>query len=43
MFVGALAYADDTALLAPTARAMCKLLSLCDEFAGGCNVLFNAK
>ena len=30
-------------LLAPTARATCKLLSLCDEFASGFNVLFNAK
>ena len=31
--VGTLAYADDIVLLAPTARAMRKLLSLCDEFA----------
>ena len=43
VFVGALTYADDIVLLAPTARAMRKLLSLCDEFAGGYNVLFNAK
>ena len=43
VFVGALAYADDIVLLAPTARAMRKLLSLCDEFASGFNVLFNAK
>ena len=43
MFVGALAYADDIVLLAPTARAMRKLLSLCDEFASGFNVLFNAQ
>ena len=43
MFVGALAYADDIVLLAPTARAMRKLLCLCDEFASGFNVLFNAK
>ena len=43
MFVGALAYADDIVLLALTARAMQKLLSLCDEFAIGFNVLFNAK
>ena len=40
MFVGALAYADDIVLLAPTARATCKLLSLCDEFASEFNVLF---
>ena len=43
MFVGALAYADDIVLLAPTARATRKLLSLCDECAGGFSVLFNAK
>ena len=42
VFVSALAYDDDIVLLAPTARAMCKLLSLCDEFASGFNVLFNA-
>ena len=33
VFVGALAYADDIVLLAPTARVMRKLLSLCNEFA----------
>ena len=43
VFVGALAYADDIVLLALTAKAMRKLLSLCDEFASGFNVLFNAK
>ena len=43
MFVGALAYADDIVLFAPTARVMCKLLSLRDEFASRFNVLFNAK
>ena len=43
VFVGALAYANDIVLLAPTVRAMRKLLSLCDEFASGFNVLFNAK
>ena len=42
VFVGALVYADDIVLLALT-RAMRKLLSLCDEFASGFNVLFNAK
>ena len=31
-FVGALAYADDLALLAPTATAMRKLLSICDDY-----------
>ena len=43
VFVGALAYADDIVLLAPTARAMRKLLSLCDEFASAFNLLFNVK
>ena len=43
VFVGALAYADDIVLSVPTARAMSKLLSLCDEFASGFNVLCNAK
>ena len=31
-FVGALAYADDLVLLAPTPTAMRKLLSICDEY-----------
>ena len=43
VFVSALAYADDIVLFAPTAKAMRKLLSLCDKFASGFNVLFNAK
>ena len=43
VFVGALAYADDIVLLAPTSRAIRKLLSLCDELASGFNVLFTAK
>ena len=42
VFVGSLAYADDIVLLAPTARAMRILLSLCDEFVSEFNVLFNA-
>ena len=32
-FVGALAYADDIVLIAPTATAMRKLLSICGEYA----------
>ena len=43
LFVVALAYADDIVLLAPTASVVRKLLSLCDEFASGFNVLFNVK
>jgi len=32
-FVGALLYADDIVLIAPTATAMRKLLSICGEYA----------
>ena len=32
-FVGALAYADDVALVCPTPSAMRRLLSLCEYFA----------
>ena len=43
VFLGALAYADDIVLLAPTHRAMRNMLALCDRFAEECNVVFNAK
>ena len=33
LFVGALAYADDLVLLAPTPSAMRHLLAICDEYA----------
>lgn len=42
-FVGALAYADDLVLLAPSATAIRRLLSECDTFASEYNMLFNAK
>jgi hypothetical protein len=41
-FVGALAYADDLVLLAPTANAMRSMLHVCDVYAAQYNVLFNA-
>jgi len=41
-FVGALAYADDIVLLAPTASAMRKMLKICEEYAGNLSVIFNA-
>jgi hypothetical protein len=41
-FVGALAYADDIVLLTPSARAMRKMLSICDGFAINYNMKFNA-
>ena len=43
VFVGALAYADDIALLAPTTRAMRLMLGICDDFAQECVIVFNAK
>ena len=33
LFVGALAYADDIALLAPTTRTVRSMLGICDDFA----------
>ena len=42
VFVGALAYADDIALLAPTSSAMWCLLRICDEYGQQFSVMFNA-
>ena len=42
MFVGALAYADDLILLAPTPHAMQCMLQLSAEYAKDYDVLFNA-
>ena len=41
-FVGALAYADDVVLLAPTAHAMRRLLSIHDEYGSEYSMSFNA-
>ena len=41
-FVGALAYADDLVLLAPSENAMRHMLRLCDDYAAQFNVVFNA-
>lgn len=41
-FVGALAYADDIVLLAPSPSAMRKLLLICESYALDYDVLFNA-
>lgn len=41
-FVGALAYADDVVILAPTATAMRRLLAHCDDYAHEYNISFNA-
>jgi len=40
-FAAALGYADDVVLLAPTARAMRSMLTICDRFASEFNVTFN--
>ncbi len=41
-FVGALAYADDIVILAPTASALRILLSVCDNYAKEYSISFNA-
>ena len=41
-FVGALAYADDIVLLAPTRCAMRKLLAICESYAFDYDVIFDA-
>ena len=41
-FVGALAYADDIVLLAPSASAMRRMLLCCDRYASDYNIIFNA-
>jgi len=40
-FVGALAYADDIVLLAPTPSAMRVLLQICDSYAAEYDINFN--
>jgi len=41
-FIGALAYADDIVLVAPSASALRKMLAVCDEYAEYC-MSFNAQ
>ena len=41
VFVGALAYADDVVLLAPTHSAMRMMLRVCEDFAKDFCLLFN--
>lgn len=40
-FIGALAYADDIVLIAPTASAMRRLLRICSDYANEFDILFN--
>ena len=42
-FVGAIAYADDIVLIAPTATALRKLLAICDAYAQEYSITFNAE
>jgi len=42
VFVGALSYADDVALLAPTPSAMRKMLKICEEYGSEFSVVLNA-
>jgi hypothetical protein len=39
-FVGALAYADDTVILAPTASALRSMLAVCDKYASEYSISF---
>jgi len=43
LFVGALAYAGDLVLLAPSPTAMRKMLGICDKYAMEFSIKFNAK
>jgi hypothetical protein len=42
LFVGALAYADDLVLIAPSANATRHMLQVSDDYVAQYNVLFNA-
>ena len=42
-FVGALGYADDITILAPSIQATNKMLNICEDYATEFNVTFNAK
>jgi len=42
-FLGALDYADDIVLLAPTPSAIRKLLNICDDYAREYSNIFNGK
>jgi len=42
-YVGALAYADDLVLLAPTASALRKMLAICDVYPAEYSMSFNAQ
>ena len=41
VFMGAAAYADDLALIAPSRHAMQQMLSVCEDYAGVYNICFS--
>jgi len=41
-YVGAVAYADDVVLTAPSASALRKMLTICDNYASDFHLSFNA-
>ena len=41
-FLGALGYADDIVLIAPSPSAVRKLLAICDGYASDYDIIFNA-
>jgi Reverse transcriptase (RNA-dependent DNA polymerase) len=43
VFVGALAYADDIVIIAPSACAMRKLLNVCGNYTNEYHIMFNAE
>ena len=43
MFLGAVVYADDIVLLAPTPGAMRAMLAICDSYADDLHIVFSAK
>ena len=43
VYMGALSYADDITLIAPSIRGLNEMLKLCDNYATIYNVIFNSK
>ena len=43
MFVGGLCYADDLALIAPSAHALRRMLQVCSDFASEKNLIMQGK
>ena len=43
VYINHLMYADDTVLIAPSARALQILLNNCDIYANDCDIIYNSK